>query len=230
YKVAYTAGAQGAITELKIDASTSITGKTSNNIHAELDVLNQAYTQKYIKITGDGIISIANDGLIKANEISINTYQNTNDSDDMMDNCGYCTFFLYLLGLTPPKPTGSTSIHAGSDNRRGGYTLPYPLPEFIKQNKYVLKRLLTKGGNKQDLNFVEQYLEDLFSDQKKEQEKKDELQQIWYEVEDALTKKLKDQQNTKNSKKEPTAAAKTRKATTATTETTAIKEKIKKQK
>jgi hypothetical protein len=190
YKKEYTAGAQAAITEVQV-GDTSILGETTSNMHAEMDALQNAYEEDYIEITDDGIVATTETEADTT--ITISTHRKSNISADM-DNCGYCTFFLHFLGLTPPSPTGSAPVHAGSNNRNGGSSLGYPLPECIRENKSILKRLFVKGDDTgiHRLGF-EEYLNSLFDADGKPHNKKskEEIIKIWKYTLKYLTKELK---------------------------------------
>lgn len=177
YSKVYNAGAQGAVTILTIGGE-EVTGRTNNNMHAEMHALEKAFKNKpssLIQMTDDGTIEPVGQGSIK-----VDTH--TSDKNKQkMDNCGYCTFFLHLLGLKPPKPTGSPATQTASRVDAitpNSFALAYPLPEAVKNDRRVLEKVLPKST-----------VDTLFDDNGNP--KKNKILEQWKAVQTELTRQLR---------------------------------------
>ena len=189
YSKNYSAGAQGAHTDLNFSNPVqTITGGNGGggnpNMHAEMVALSNAYDLGMINIDKNGSI-VVNGGSISSsssssNNMEISTYYTNQEKTERypMHNCGYCTFFLHLLGLTPPSPTGQASVFAKAQLGSTKTALIYPLPDFIKFNRSVLEKIL---GN--------HLPEGLFNDKGEAIDKKNggAIQALWKKIQESLT-------------------------------------------
>ena len=102
----YEAGAQARRTTLSLDSCDPVEGSTTNNMHAEMVVLEEAAKtaagkEPLICINASGHIVQQKDKQ-KIPKGAFRTRTTGLGEESPMDHCGYCTFFLEFLGV----PTG----------------------------------------------------------------------------------------------------------------------------
>lgn len=83
-----------------------------------------------------------------------------------MDHCGYCTFFLAFLGVPTEQPTSKPSTTAGSSSRISGIALTYGIPDFIRTNSCVIRRLFNEDEDAVAEKFLEAFVFSLVEKQK----------------------------------------------------------------
>jgi hypothetical protein len=150
-KFEYKAGAQAATTTLSIqDDSSKVKKKnavnktvvktTAKNMHAEMEVLEEALDKSFLTITKEGDIAVQEETTSRRLKSGEFKTRNPKDDTEKMDHCGYCTFFLTLMDVPTELPTFQPSKFTGSQKGVSGLT--YPLPDPIRKHPAIIAKAL----------------------------------------------------------------------------------------